>query len=171
MKIGVVINHLEDSDSGAIPAYTEIREMTQAAEAGGLDSIWLFDHLLFRFDDNPTRGIWECWTLLSALSEATKRVELGILVLCNPFRNPAVRAVRRYLKDPRFMSCDRVSPFSFRSSDVGVVLDLMIHDLDIVLHLIRSPLQSVHAVGGRCSRLPRTSPRRGWSSRTGPWPT
>jgi len=99
MKIGVVINQLQDSDSGVIPAYTEMREMAQAVETGGLDSIWLFDHLLFRFDPETTTGIWECWTLLSALAEATNRVELGTLVLCTPFRNPALLAKMAYTLD------------------------------------------------------------------------
>jgi alkanesulfonate monooxygenase SsuD/methylene tetrahydromethanopterin reductase-like flavin-dependent oxidoreductase (luciferase family) len=40
----------------------------------------------------PVRGIWECWTMLSALAEATKRMELGPLVTCNAFRNPAILA-------------------------------------------------------------------------------
>ncbi len=99
MKIGVVINHVQDSDSGVTPAYTEIREMAQAAETGGLDSIWLFDHLLYRFDPETTTGIWECWTLLSALAEATNRVELGTLVLCTPFRNPALLAKMAHTLD------------------------------------------------------------------------
>jgi len=61
--------------------------------------------------------------------------------------NPAVRAVRHRLSDPRFLSCDRVSPFSFRSADIGVVMDLMIHDLDIVLHLCEGRVEDVEAMG------------------------
>lgn len=61
--------------------------------------------------------------------------------------NPAILAIRPRIEDPRFISCDRVSPFSFRSADIGVVLDLMIHDLDIALHLARSRVDSVEALG------------------------
>ncbi|GIW70991.1 MAG: UDP-N-acetylglucosamine 3-dehydrogenase [Planctomycetota bacterium] len=61
--------------------------------------------------------------------------------------NPALVACRRHLHDPRFISCDRVTPFSFRSADIGVVLDLMIHDLDVVLHLARGPVAEVEAMG------------------------
>lgn len=61
--------------------------------------------------------------------------------------NPAVTAVLDVIKKPRFIEVHRLSPFRFRSSDIDVVLDLMIHDLDIVLHLTRSPLVRVDAVG------------------------
>jgi probable F420-dependent oxidoreductase len=99
MKIGVVINHTQNPASGVTLRYTEMRSVAQAAEAGGFDSIWLFDHLLFRFTTEATIGIWECWTLLSALAEATNHVELGTLVLCNPFRNPALLAKMAHTLD------------------------------------------------------------------------
>lgn len=66
--------------------------MAQRAEQLGFDSIWLYDHLLYRPEGRSTIGIWECWTMLSALAEATSRIELGTLVLCNSFRNPAILA-------------------------------------------------------------------------------
>ena len=61
--------------------------------------------------------------------------------------NPAFEAVERLGVRPRFIEAHRLSPFRFRSADVGVVLDLMIHDLDIVRHLANSPLRHVDAVG------------------------
>ena len=61
--------------------------------------------------------------------------------------NPAVRAVLAMDFQPRFMEVDRVSPMTFRSLDVGAVMDMMIHDLDIVLTLARSPLVKVDAAG------------------------
>jgi probable F420-dependent oxidoreductase len=66
--------------------------MALRIEQAGLDSIWLYDHLLYRWPGRPTDGIWECWTTLCALAEATQRVELGTLVLCTAFRNPALLA-------------------------------------------------------------------------------
>jgi len=90
VKIGIVLP-IEDEGRRAVP-YPVVREMAQGAEAGGLDSVWVYDHLLFRFGDDPTTGLYECWTILSAIAEATRRVELGTIVLCTGFRNPALLA-------------------------------------------------------------------------------
>ena len=61
--------------------------------------------------------------------------------------NPAVRAVRELLNRPMFFEVHRLSVFTPRSLDVDVVLDLMIHDLDIVMSLVDSPVREVRAVG------------------------
>jgi len=61
--------------------------------------------------------------------------------------NPAVGAAAAILNHPMFFEAHRLSVFSPRSLDVDVVLDLMVHDLDIVLSLVRSPVRSLHAVG------------------------
>lgn len=61
--------------------------------------------------------------------------------------NPALEALEQQLKNPRFLEVTRLSPYPHRSMDIGVVLDLMIHDLEIVLHLVRSPVVSVDPVG------------------------
>jgi len=61
--------------------------------------------------------------------------------------NPVIRAVQSLGIQPRYVETTRISPFSFRSADIGVVSDMMIHDIDIVLHLIRSRPVRVDAIG------------------------
>ena len=61
--------------------------------------------------------------------------------------NPALEALEKQLANPRFLEVTRLSPYPNRSMDIGVVLDVMIHDLEILLHLVRSPVISVDAVG------------------------
>lgn len=92
MRIGVVMPIAEGDANVGARSYADIRALARQAEAADFDSIWIYDHLLFRFPEQPTGGIWESWTLLAALAEATERVELGTIVLCVPFRNPAVLA-------------------------------------------------------------------------------
>jgi predicted dehydrogenase len=61
--------------------------------------------------------------------------------------NPAVLALKGKLKNPLFIESDRLSPFPHRALDVCVVLDLMIHDIDIILNLVDSDVESVDSVG------------------------
>jgi len=61
--------------------------------------------------------------------------------------NPAIRRLEGVVKDPKFVECHRLAPFIERGTDVNVVLDLMIHDIDVIASLVRSPVQRVEAVG------------------------
>jgi predicted dehydrogenase len=61
--------------------------------------------------------------------------------------NPAIRAVATILTQPRFIECHRLAPFTERGTDVDVILDLMIHDLDVILSIVHGDVQSVEAVG------------------------
>jgi probable F420-dependent oxidoreductase len=93
MKIGIALPTLENAELGRAPNYRELRQMALQIEAAGFDSLWLFDHLLYRrWENAPRLGVWECWSLLPALAEATERIELGTLVTCVQFRNPALLA-------------------------------------------------------------------------------
>ena len=91
MKVGVVLPIAQEDGMSAPPSYPEIRAVAAAAEDGGLDSVWVYDHLLFR-EDGETTGIHECWTILAAITEATSRVDLGTIVMCTSFRNAALLA-------------------------------------------------------------------------------
>ncbi len=61
--------------------------------------------------------------------------------------NPVFNVLQNIATEPRFIECQRLSPYPARSMDVGVVLDLMIHDLDVVLAFVKSPVTSVDGVG------------------------
>ena len=61
--------------------------------------------------------------------------------------NPVLSALEERLTHPRFIEAHRLSPYPNRSTDIGVVLDLMLHDHEIILHLVRSPVQTIDAVG------------------------
>jgi predicted dehydrogenase len=61
--------------------------------------------------------------------------------------NPAIRRLEGIVKEPKFVECHRLAPFIERGTDVNVVLDLMIHDIDVIASLVRSPVVRVEAVG------------------------
>ncbi len=97
MKIGVMPslgeNDMgEDAPNGRTPRFSDIREMAQVAEQVGFDSYWLADHLLFQMPDTPVSGQWEVFTFLSGVAATTKHIQLGPLVACTSFRNPALLA-------------------------------------------------------------------------------
>jgi predicted dehydrogenase len=81
---------------------------------------------------------------LIALAEAGGRVlQVGHLERFNP----AIRSLAGLLREPRFIESHRLAPFNPRGSDVDVVLDLMIHDIDIILNIVRADPASIHAAG------------------------
>jgi len=61
--------------------------------------------------------------------------------------NPVVQAMKRLNIEPKYIEANRISPYPFRSTDIGVVLDVMIHDIDIILSLAASRIKKVDAVG------------------------
>jgi predicted dehydrogenase len=61
--------------------------------------------------------------------------------------NPAIRRLESVINEPKFIECHRLAPFVERGTDVDVVLDLMIHDIDVIASLVRSPVKRVEAVG------------------------
>ena len=66
MKIGFILPLGESTTLGRATTYEEIRSLALQAEEAGLDSVWVYDHLLYRFPERETMGVWECWSMLSA---------------------------------------------------------------------------------------------------------
>ena len=87
LKVGIQLPEVERE-----VRWPELLDMIRAIEDLGFDSIWLGEHLLYRWPDRPPRGPWEAWTELAAIAAVTNRVEFGPLVACTNFHNPALLA-------------------------------------------------------------------------------
>ncbi|MBM2802120.1 MAG: Gfo/Idh/MocA family oxidoreductase [Deltaproteobacteria bacterium] len=81
------------------------------------------------------------------LVEAARKTDVILQVGHLERFNPAIRRLEGVVKDPKFIECHRLAPFIERGTDVNVVLDLMIHDIDVIASLVRSPVVRVEAVG------------------------
>jgi len=93
MRIGVTVPlAYGDLEDGRAPTFAETADFAHVAERVGLDSIWVYDHLIFRFPDEPEEGLHEAWTTLTGLAATVPRVELGALVMCTSFRNAGLLA-------------------------------------------------------------------------------
>jgi len=87
LRVGVQLPEVERE-----VRWPELLDMVRAIEDLGYDSIWLGEHLLYRWTDRPARGPWEAWTEMAAIAAVTSRVEFGPLVACTNFHNPALLA-------------------------------------------------------------------------------
>src|SRR3990172_577256 len=105
LKIGVLVPQSGIGDRYS--SWSDAKAFGQRAEELGFDSLWLIDHLLIRqgrlarqggadpspeLDALPTVGVWDCWTWLAGLAAVTSKVELGQVVTCSGYRNPALLA-------------------------------------------------------------------------------
>ncbi len=96
------------------------------------------------FVEKPlARTVAEADDLLLLAQRSGKLVQVGHVERFNP----AFQAALPYFADPMFIETHRLAQFNPRGTDVSVVLDLMIHDIDIVLHVVKSPVKEIHASG------------------------
>ena len=96
------------------------------------------------FVEKPiTNTVEEADELLKLIQSSGCKLQVGHVERFNP----AFVASKSYIFNPMFIECHRLSPFQPRGTDVSVVLDLMIHDLDIILSLVNSPVKNIHASG------------------------
>jgi len=135
------------------PAFTDFRQLAGRVDAVslavptslhasiGLELLEHGIHLLIEKPIAPTLA--EADALIRLAARRHRILQIGHVERFNA----AIRAATTYLTHPRFIEVHRLSPYPFRGTDVSVVLDVMIHDLDLILHLVRSPVKHVDALG------------------------
>ncbi|MCM8780697.1 MAG: Gfo/Idh/MocA family oxidoreductase [Candidatus Omnitrophica bacterium] len=136
-----------------IPGYKDYRELFDKVDAVSIAAPTYLHYRIARDFLNRRIHVLVEKPFVTKLKEAEDLIEIAqknklILQVGHVERfNSAFTATQKLIKNPRFIECHRLSPFPYRSLDIGVVLDLMIHDIDIVLGLINSPLKKIEAIG------------------------
>lgn len=136
-----------------IKAFTSIEELalecTVVSVAVPTDqhckvALQLMDHSCHLLIEKPL-----CTDLLQAESILQKAKKNNLLIQVGHIEhyNPVMSYLERAVNSPKFISADRLAPYNTRGTEVGVVLDLMIHDIGIILQLVNSPIQSLDSVG------------------------
>lgn len=101
LEVGLILPSVEGGLNPRTPRWTDLVRLARLAEAVGFDSVWVWDHLLFRSAPSDraalrvregASGTWECWSLVAGLAVATQSIQVGTFVLSNAFRNPALVA-------------------------------------------------------------------------------
>ncbi len=137
----------------AVPAHADYRELLGAVDAVSIVTptpmhyevakAFLESGASVLVEKPMTVTIAEAESLIAIAQRAKRILQVGHLERFNA----AVRAVQPTLTVPRFIESARLAPFKHRGTDVDVVLDLMIHDIDLILSIVRSPVVAVDAIG------------------------
>ena len=108
---------------------------------------FFLSHGIHTFVEKPiTFSLDEADLLIKLAKEHNCKLQVGHVERFNS----AYQAVEPLMQNPLFIECDRLNHFPNRSLDIGVVMDLMIHDIDIILGLVKSPIKDIQAVGINC---------------------
>jgi predicted dehydrogenase len=136
-----------------VPVFTTVAEACAACDAVSIVTPTITHHALAREFLSQGRHVLVEKPMTDQADQAAELVALArernlVLQVGHIERfNPVFSYLEEAATSPRFIECHRLSPFPERSTDIGVVLDLMIHDLDIVLAFVKSPLVAVEGVG------------------------
>jgi predicted dehydrogenase len=155
--VGVVDAQARARDAVAaelgVPAYADHRELlgkvdavsivTQTPAHFGIAADFLRSGAHVLVEKPMTETLDQARELIGIAAAAGRVLQVGHLERFNA----AILAAEPYLRAPRFLECQRLAPFKERGTDVNVVLDLMIHDIDIVQSIVRSPIVSIDAIG------------------------
>lgn len=143
----------EMSEKYNVPFYKDYRDLAGKVEAVTVVVPTFLHHEVARFflernvhtfiEKPITKTLEEANDLVGLAGEKQLTLQVGHVERFNA----AILKLQSLCESPRFIECQRMGPFSPRIQDVGVVQDLMIHDIDIVLSLVRSPIRHIDAVG------------------------
>ncbi len=143
----------EIAESHDCESFSSLKELGEACEAVSVVvptdrhcevALELFEEDCHLLIEKPLcANLGEAEQILSAANASGRIVQVGHIEHFNP--------VMKFLEDavelPRFITADRLAPFNVRGTEVGVVLDLMIHDLGVILQLVKSPVRKIESAG------------------------
>ncbi|MDF3054652.1 MAG: NAD-dependent oxidoreductase [Gammaproteobacteria bacterium] len=134
---------------------TDYHALVGAVDAVSIATPTQFHHKIAKFFlENNIHVLLEK-PITSTVKEADELITLaeknGLILQVGHLErfNTVVNALEKYLDKPRFIECIRLAPFKPRGIDVNVVLDLMIHDIDLIQYIVGSPIKSLQATGAR----------------------
>lgn len=141
------------ADEHGVPAFTDYHELIGKVDAVSIvvptqkhyevAKVFLENSVHVLLEKPITSTVEEAKELVKIANENNCVFQIGHLERFNP----AILALENELEHPLFIESNRIAPFNPRGADVNVVLDLMIHDIDIILDLVRAPVKSIDANG------------------------
>lgn len=145
LQLGVYVPAWADA-AGELRPWAEVRAVARAAEAAGFDTLWMPDHFAPKMPDGRQQPLWECWTMLAALAEATERVTIGSLITPAAFRQPALLAKMAATTDAvsggRLIlglgaGSERERGFELLGSDLDHRASILVEALEVIAPLLR----------------------------------
>jgi predicted dehydrogenase len=155
--IGIYDSNLDQakavSEEFGVPGVTSLEDLLSKVDAVSIAATTTAHHVLAKKCFEKGVHVFIEKPITATIKEAEELVEISEMKKLNlqvghiERFNPALVAMEKYINDPKFIQTDRLAQFNPRGTDVAVVLDLMIHDIDIILSLVKSDVVEVQANG------------------------